>query len=98
MQAGEFCIVRYQVGGHEVWHERLILHAEGGGNYFVRTPDLDEYSEGYQPGSPDVMSIRILSCQGGTPEGIHPDRIYRFDPADLPSDQEFERQVRAIAA
>eukprot|EP00971_Amphidinium_carterae_P063127 1249269-Amphidinium_carterae.1 len=98
MQAGEFCIVRYRVGGPEVWHERLVLHAQGGGDYYVRTPDLDEYSEGYQPGSVDVMAIRILAHQGSTPEGIHPECIYRFDPNDLPSDAEFERQVRAVAA
>eukprot|EP00971_Amphidinium_carterae_P253218 5027312-Amphidinium_carterae.1 len=98
MQAGEFCIVRYRVGGPELWHERLVLHAGGRGNYFVRTPDLDEYTEGYQPGSPDVMAIRILAHQGDTPEGIYPDRVYRFDPTDLPSDTEFERQARAVAA
>eukprot|EP00929_Paragymnodinium_shiwhaense_P059230 TRINITY_DN29661_c0_g1_i1.p1 TRINITY_DN29661_c0_g1~~TRINITY_DN29661_c0_g1_i1.p1 ORF type:complete len:411 (+),score=49.95 TRINITY_DN29661_c0_g1_i1:455-1687(+) len=81
---GSFALVRYSVGGPELWHERLILWSEAGAGTGrqVLTPDGDRYREEIGAGVVDLDGHHWLSHQGQLPPGLIEARCYRF--RDLP--------------
>ena len=56
---GRFYIVRYNIGGAEFWHERLITGVTlDGENCAVVTPDMDHYLE---PCTDESDNIHIIT-------------------------------------
>mmetsp|Transcript_74297 Transcript_74297/g.177015 ORF Transcript_74297/g.177015 Transcript_74297/m.177015 type:complete len:387 (-) Transcript_74297:3566-4726(-) len=91
---GEYFLVAYDVGGPPLYHERLCTAVAPAGNGLlaVVTPDDDHYVEQYVLTNPDLFDIRFLGLPGGTPEGIQPDRIYRF--RDVPRGARLHQLLR----
>ncbi len=76
---GSFYIVRYDVGGPEFWHERLVVGcAADGEQCCILTPDGDLYVEPCQDDHDDICAIKKLDGQGSTPNRYGRKEIYRF--------------------
>ena len=77
---GEYLIVRYDVEGPEVWHERLCtaVSPTTPGLLAVVTPDDDHYVEECTLNNEDLADMRWIGKSGETPAGIPGNRIYRF--------------------
>eukprot|EP00959_Pyramimonas_sp_CCMP1952_P096134 2009917-Pyramimonas_sp.AAC.1 len=56
--SGQFHLVRYNIGGPAIYHERLTLLPR-----YILTPGGDRYADG-SLASRDIRSVHILSGQG----------------------------------
>ena len=56
--AGDFYLVRFNIAGRAIYHERLVLHPFGNDNVIL-TPDNDEY-----PIKATVSSLISVSEKG----------------------------------
>ena len=74
---GDFALIRYNVGGRAVRHERLILCVGVGGVFGIWTPDDDYYEENSTLG-PNVREWYVLPTQGTVPAGVSPASILCF--------------------
>ena len=93
MQAGDFVLVRYAVGGPVVHHSRLLITHNVGGpasEWHIVTPDGDEYVEDLIAG-PDISIVSRCSHYCGYPAGIAAASVYEFPAA--PSQAMFIRYV-----
>lgn len=80
---GDTVLLRYDVPGAEIWHERIILAASPSvtGSYAVLTPDGDLYVELILGSNPDLADIRSTRGLVDLPRGLEEESIYRFDSA-----------------
>ncbi len=69
-------LVLYDVGGPDLWHERLILNHIENDDYVVATPDLDVHYEELSIVNPDFKGIRVKPARGGYPPGIAAHQVY----------------------
>ena len=84
--AGEFWLIRYNVHGPPLFHERLVLSAVAGplARVYTLTPDLDHYEETFDIGA-DVAEVHRLPVRGVIPAGVAAAQVYGFfnDPPQL---------------
>ncbi|CAK0821218.1 unnamed protein product, partial [Prorocentrum cordatum] len=85
-----FHLVRYNVGGPAIDHERLTLLPG-----YILAPDGDDYAELAVPNH-DIRSIHILSGQGEGLPGIPPQHRYQF--RQLPRAAEVWAALRRASA
>ncbi|CAK0818371.1 unnamed protein product, partial [Prorocentrum cordatum] len=90
MAAGNFYLVRFNVPGREIWHERLVIQGT-----LIMTPDGDVYHEDQVP-SRGVRGIKPLSGQGAAVDGIEAANVYRFQR--LPTAVQVRDALREAAA
>ena len=74
---GSEVLVRYNVAGPGLYHERLILAHIADWRYVICTPDLDIYDEDF--GGPDFHSIRKFADGRTLPPGIVPAQVYGLE-------------------
>jgi hypothetical protein len=69
---GDYVLVRYDVRGPAVYHERLIAAASGNRGWFAQqTPDGDHYLELLDVAdNPDLVDVRFLRHRGEVPPGV----------------------------
>ncbi|CAK0831634.1 unnamed protein product [Prorocentrum cordatum] len=72
MAAGSFYLVRFNVPGREIWHERLVIQGA-----LIKTPDGDVCHD-FHVLSRDARGIKPLSGQGAAVDGIEAASAYRF--------------------
>ena len=91
---GNVVVVRYDVVGGEVWHERIILcSGPTAGSYGVLTPDYDVYIEDYTAGNTDIHTVRIGGGLGLPPADVPAARVYGFQ-VPLPDENTMSGYVR----
>lgn len=57
---GDAVLVRYNLPGPVVWHERVILfQTVNPGEYGALDPDLDSYAEDLSQASPNIAGILL---------------------------------------
>ncbi|CAK0851969.1 unnamed protein product, partial [Prorocentrum cordatum] len=87
LRVGDFCVVRYNVGGPFLYHERLVTYLPLGAGLTVSvtTPDGDEYEEVWS--MPDIVEWEPLPNrqQGGVLLGWPGARYYRFRVGAMPT-------------
>lgn len=69
-------LVLYDVGGPDLWHERLVLYHIENEDYVVATPDMDVHYEELSIVNPDLKGIRVKPVRGGYPPGIAAHQVY----------------------
>ncbi|CAK0817860.1 unnamed protein product, partial [Prorocentrum cordatum] len=76
---GDVVLVRYDLPGPPLWHERLIL-AVGNqpGHFAVLTPDGDIFVEELRPDNLDIAEFRSAPGLGVQPPDIPIASVYRF--------------------
>ena len=81
--SGSYLIVKYDVPGPELWHERLVTATDPShaGSFAVVTPGWDHHVEEISITNEDIEDIRAFDRQGGLPAGIQEQNVYRFDRA-----------------
>ncbi|CAK0865335.1 unnamed protein product, partial [Prorocentrum cordatum] len=86
-KVGDFCVVRYNVPGGALYHERLVnyLPLGAGLTVSITTPDGDEYEEVW--GLPDIIEWEPLPNRqpGGVLMGRPGARYYRFRAGAMPT-------------
>ncbi|CAK0893446.1 unnamed protein product, partial [Prorocentrum cordatum] len=86
-KVGDFCVVRYNVPGVPLYHERLVhyLPLGAGLTVSITTPDGDEYEEVW--GLPDIVEWEPLPNRqpGGVLMGQPGARYYRFRAGAMPT-------------
>ena len=94
---GDVVLVKYDVEGPVVWHQRIILavHPRSAGVYVILTPDGDIYEEGYNADNEDVAAVLATRGAGDTPAGVGGEAVYRFDT--VPSGAAFNQLLRDAA-
>lgn len=75
-----YVLVRYNVGGPELWHERLALEHVSGEEYIIVTPDRDLYVEELSAANEDLIGVRARPARGVLPPGIAAAAIYPLPP------------------
>ncbi|CAK0880538.1 unnamed protein product, partial [Prorocentrum cordatum] len=99
-KVGDFCVVRYNVGGPYLYHERLVTYLPLGAGLTVSvtTPDGDEYEEVWS--MPDIVEWEPLPNrqQGGVLLGRPGARYYRFRVGAMPSAASLAASTTAAAA
>ncbi|CAK0893720.1 unnamed protein product, partial [Prorocentrum cordatum] len=78
---GQYVAMEYE--GDDVDHERILLHPLGGGVWWIRTPDGDEYFQDVacQDASDGPVRCRLLPADGSLPPGARGRgrrKLYRF--------------------
>ena len=73
-----YILVRYNVGGPELWHERLALEHVSGEEYIIVTPDRDLYVEELSAANEDLLGVRVRArpARGVLPPGIAAGAVY----------------------
>ena len=78
LEAGHFYLLRYNVPGAVIWHERFAGAVTADGQEAgIVTPDVDEYLESVVVDG-DVAELRLTGAQGANAFGIPAGQIYRF--------------------
>ncbi|CAK0813303.1 unnamed protein product, partial [Prorocentrum cordatum] len=99
-KVGDFCVVRYNVGGPHLYHERLVTYLPLGAGLTVSvtTPDGDEYEEVWS--MPDIVEWEPLPHrqQGGVLLGRPGARYYRFRVGAMPTAASLTASTTAAAA
>ncbi|CAE8609395.1 unnamed protein product, partial [Polarella glacialis] len=81
-QPGDFLLVRYDMPGPELWHERMVTGVSGHpGFYAIVTPDGDTYVEEVSQANADLDGFHLLLRQGDLPLGLNEVDTYRFGGA-----------------
>ena len=75
-----YVLVRYNVGGPELWHERLALEHVAGEEYVIVTPDRDLYVEELSAANEDLIGVRARPARGVLPPGIAAAAVYPLPP------------------
>ncbi|CAK0801950.1 unnamed protein product [Prorocentrum cordatum] len=100
LRVGDFCVVRYNVGGPFLYHERLVTYLPLGAGLTVSvtTPDGDEYEEVWS--MPDIVEWEPLPNrqQGGVLLGRPGARYYRFRVGAMPTVASLTAATTAAAA
>ncbi len=101
MELGSYPLVRYELPGPPIWHERLIIGtSRQPGWRAICTPDGDTYMEDYRPTNNDIAEFRATAGHGIPVHGILNRRVYRF-AAGPPAGGELDdlyRQGEALVA
>ena len=94
---GSFHLVRYNLAGPRLWHERLALGCGVAGvSCYVLTPDGDRYLEDLVP-SADVGAVSAIIGQGAGSMAVNAaDMLYRFFA--LPTHMQFLQHIVDSAA
>ncbi len=71
-RASEYVLVRYDVGGPVVYHERLVVAVSGNRGWVAQqTPDGDHYMELFDTvENPDLLDVRVLRHRREVPPGV----------------------------
>lgn len=69
-------LVLYDVGGPDLWHERLVLQHLEREEYKVATPGRDVYAEELSLLNPDLRGIRVKPDPHNLPAGFNPAEVY----------------------
>ncbi|CAK0856355.1 unnamed protein product, partial [Prorocentrum cordatum] len=89
LDEGDFILIRYQVGGARIWHERLILAFQPVAPFGcgILTPDGHGYVEVIANGGADVAEFCIPAggAAGGNSAATGGDQVYRFRALPLPA-------------
>ena len=89
LDEGDFILIRYQVGGARIWHERLILAFQPAAPFGcgILTPDGHGYVEVIANGGADVAAVCIPAggAAGGNSAATGGDQVYRFRALPLPA-------------
>ncbi|CAK0841610.1 unnamed protein product [Prorocentrum cordatum] len=98
-RVGDFCVVRYNVPGGALYHERLVhyLPLGAGLTVSITTPDGDEYEEVW--GLPDIIEWEPLPNRqpGGVLMGRPGARYYRFRAGAMPTAASLTASAAAAA-
>ena len=80
---GDCFLIRYNIGGNPIWHERVVVatNPANGSEHYIVTPDEDEYREDVTIGA-DVAEVLWLTHYGAHPPHVPGASVYRF--ANLP--------------
>ncbi|CAK0852660.1 unnamed protein product [Prorocentrum cordatum] len=90
---GDVVLVKYDLPGPPLWHERLILTVGAApGHYAVLTPDGDVFVEELRPDNDDIAEFRAAPGLGVPPQDIPLDSVYRFQA--VPTAAEMIQHVR----
>ena len=79
-------LVLYDVGGPDLWHERLVLHHIINDDYVVASPDNDVFYEELSVLNTDFKGLRVKPSPNVLPAGILPAQVYplpAFSPAEI---------------
>jgi hypothetical protein len=79
-------LVLYDVGGPDLWHERLVLHHIINDDYVVASPDNDVFYEELSVLNTDFKGLRVKPSHNVLPAGILPAQVYplpAFSPAEI---------------
>ena len=74
--AGAFYLIRYNVPGPRLYHERLTTGERGALSY-IMTPGFDDYDQGNFPNA-DIAEVTRLAGQGAAPATVAGAHIHRF--------------------
>lgn len=69
-------LLLYDVGGPDLWHERLVLGHVDRDDYVVATPDLDVFVEELSIFNDDLRGIRVKPAANTLPPGIGAANVY----------------------
>ncbi|CAK0853015.1 unnamed protein product, partial [Prorocentrum cordatum] len=97
--AGDWVLMRYDLPGPEVWHERPITGASAAQPSLVSTVtnDGDHYAEDLSEQNDDIAEVRWIGQPGDTPVGVDGRRIYRFqNPPDAATFEQLKRDGALI--
>ncbi|CAK0906896.1 unnamed protein product, partial [Prorocentrum cordatum] len=90
---GDVVLVRYDLPGPPLWHERLILTVGAQpGHYAVLTPDGDIFVEELRPDNVDIAEFRAAPGLGVPPQDIPLASVHRFRA--VPTTAEMIQHVR----
>ena len=89
LDEGDWILIRYQVGGARIWHERLLLVFQATPPFGtgILTPDGDAYVEAILVGGVDVAEFCVPAgaAAGGASPATGADQVYRFRALPLPA-------------
>ena len=91
-------LLLYDVGGPDLWHERMVMTHVQDDDYIVATPDQDVFVESLSLLNDDLRGIRVKSAPNAVPPGIAANSIYAlpvFSAAELGA---LRQQAQAILA
>jgi hypothetical protein len=77
---GSYALVRYNVPGSPLFHERFVTACRGCWVTWL-TPDTEHYGEELSVSNADLVSWQGLVRAGDVPVGVDPSAIHRFRPA-----------------
>ena len=69
-------LVRYNVAGPELWHERWAMEYLSGEEYVIATPDRDVYVEELSVLNDDLLGVVVKPGPNILPAGIDPNNVY----------------------
>jgi len=93
---GDTVLVRYNLPGALVWHERIILCVSPHGEFGVLDPDLDVFGEDYSAHNPALVSVLPTEGVGDVPATVPAGAVYGFN-YPLPTEAEISSVVRQAA-
>lgn len=78
-QPGQLCYLNYGEAP-PVYHTRLVLGHVQNHEYFIRTPDGDEYIEHLDGSNTDLTQFFVGPDDGSLPVGVPAAQVYAFQP------------------
>jgi len=91
-------LLLYDVGGPDLWHERLVLFHVVQEEYVVATPDLDVFVEDLSLLNDDLKGIRVKPGPNVLPPGISAADVYALPVFTAAEIANLRTQGQAIAA
>ena len=91
---GDWVLIRYDVPGPEIFHERVVTGVCDTEPSLIATftNDGDHYAEDVSQQNDDIAEVRWIARAGDTPAGIDPRRVYRFrNPPDAALMEQLKR-------
>ncbi|CAK0903143.1 unnamed protein product, partial [Prorocentrum cordatum] len=89
LDEGDFMLIRYQVGGARIWHERLLLAFKATPPFGtgILTPDDHGYDEAITTGIIDVADLCVPAggAAGGASAATGGDQVHCFRALPLPT-------------
>eukprot|EP00438_Fugacium_kawagutii_P003851 Skav230672 [mRNA] locus=scaffold2185:329965:335309:- [translate_table: standard] len=92
-----YVLLRYDVGGPVLWHERWALEHVSGETYVVVTPDRDVYAEDLGLLNDDLVGIRVRGAPGAIPAGVNAASIYALPVWNAAEIQAIRDEARVVA-
>lgn len=78
LEAGRCLLLRYDISGPELWHERLVLGGRGFEGWCCAETTLgDIFMEQCSLDNPDIAGMRVLSSQGAPAVGVSEKVVFR---------------------
>ena len=66
------CMCSFTFEDDDVWHERLLLWPLNRNEWYIESPDGDQYPEHYRPGTREcsVVNFHVGTDDGSLPAGL----------------------------